>query len=1076
MLIVIWCAAGLAATAIPTAANTWNVRVEEPTGLYPRTNEVVRVPLDKLGGHPGPFVITDPEGNERPWQLGDGELLFPATLIPGELPEYRITVADNQAPRRFKNGILLRKVGLNRVELGNRRFRVMIDTSVPALIEAYPLSADPSRALNCVETTPESPEALKEDMYEDTQVPPPPVPGVEGGNIGWTSLGGSGPMTEADLAESGPLRGRLRLKRGDETWEFTWTGESAALRWKARKGFRFTAVSAEPYLPFDRCVGGSEYQWPSGPDEGEPPDHKIAPRDWRKLPGGHAVYYHAKENYGALGIVALDPDLNWTGVGSRRFEAEKEAGDAQIAVTFPAWRASQTVLEARRENRVLRQPLLILVTEAKDGEGPVRRAAEEDPQAEVKTVEVSPAPFQSDSLSLDGDWELAWCEKGEGPPKAGWRTVKVPGTAHVQWLDPSKIYTRDAEWISSKEWWYRKAFQPPQRFGGKRLRLQFDATDYYADVWLNGILLGRHEGYMDPFALDVADRVRVGRTNQLLVRVWTPVHYYWKHRPYTIKGSYGGVDQKPDDITALGITRSVRLVAAAPVIITDVAVDTRLTGDDSAEVAVDVTADGAPEGACFWEATLSPRNFSSQEHHRVRLPAVGHSARLVIPVQHPQLWWTWDHGRPNLYTLDLRLVDADGKVLDAQSLAVGIREIEKVGWVFYLNRKRLFIRGTNYYYLLYMSEMDRAAYERDVKLMLQMNVNMIRLHCHFSNREFYDLADELGVLVWQDFLEAWYPHDRAFSLRAARLYDPLIRTVRNHPCVALWTTSDEEDLENYRDITKHLASRPALLDPQRRPVVRSTARYGDAHVYEGWYGGTIWAYAKMTQAFVSELGATALPNYESLIKFMPDQWPIRDHAEEWTWRRLQIDEAMRAWGDPGNKSLKEYIPQTQAYVARLFQLALERSRRLKYQPAGGILHFHAIDIWPSVTMAAIDFDRVPTKVFHTVRRSFAPVGALFEYDRDRWKPGSEFQCGLWAVNDRWQAVPNTTIRWRIVSQTDAPQASGEWRCSLPEDSIQKLGEVKWPAGTAGQYELRAEVVAEDGQPISENVFEFSVAG
>jgi hypothetical protein len=300
--------------------------------------------------------------------------------------------------------------------------------------------------------------------------------------------------------------------------------------------------------------------------------------------------------------------------------------------------------------------------------------------------------------------------------------------------------------------------------------------------------------------------------------------------------------------------------------------------------------------------------------------------------------------------------------------------------------------------------------------------------------------------------------------------------VRNHPCLALWTTSDEEDLENYRDITKHLAPRPALLDPQRRPVVRSTARYGDAHVYEGWYGGTIWAYTKMTQAFVSELGATALPHYESLIKFMPDQWPIRDHAEEWTWRRLQISEALRAWGDPGNKSLKEYIPQTQAYVARLFQLALERSRRLKYQPAGGILHFHAIDIWPSVTMAAIDFDRVPTKVFHTVRRSFAPVGALFEYDRDRWKPGSEFHCGLWAVNDRWQAVPNTTIRWRIVDQAGAPLASGEWRRSLPEDSIQKLGNVKWPAGTAGQYELRAEVVAEDGQPISENIFEFTVAG
>ncbi len=421
-------------------------------------------------------------------------------------------------------------------------------------------------------------------------------------------------------------------------------------------------------------------------------------------------------------------------------------------------------------------------------------------------------------------------------------------------------------------------------------------------------------------------------------------------------------------------------------------------------------------------------------------------------------------------------MDEAGRTLDGQSLAVGIREIEKIGWFFYLNRRRLFIRGTNYYYHLYMSEMDRAAYERDLNLMLQMNVNLVRLHCHFSNREFYELADEQGVLVWQDFLEAWYPHDQGFALRAAALYDPLIRYARNHPCVALWTTSDEEDLENYRVITKHLAARPSLLDPQRRPVVRSTGRYGDAHVYEGWYGGTIWAYANMTQPFVSELGATALPNYPTLIKFMPDQWPIREHAAEWTWRRLQIDEALRAWGDPGAKTLEEYIPQTQAYVARLFQLALERSRRLKYHPAGGILHFHAIDIWPSITMAAIDFDRLPTQAFHTVRRSFAPVGALFEYDRDRWAPGSGFQCGLWAVNDRWDAVPDIAVRWRILNRAGAPQTAGEWRLSLPEDSVQKLGEVNWTTASAGAYELHAEVVGPDGQPISENVFEFTVGG
>jgi beta-mannosidase len=641
-------------------------------------------------------------------------------------------------------------------------------------------------------------------------------------------------------------------------------------------------------------------------------------------------------------------------------------------------------------------------------------------------------------------------------------------------LDPSQIYSRDAEWVSSKEWWYRRSFAVPEPWAGRRLRLQFEATDYYADTWLNGVRLGRHEGYIDPYEYDVSATARVGDTNRLLVRTWAPVNYYWKHRSYTVKGAYGAVDQKPDDITPLGITRPVRVVASDDLTLKDLVVDTRLTDDGNAEVEVEVDLEGTGVASARLELTLSPRNFSSGECQRVTLPVTGHVARATIPVSHPQLWWTWDHGRPNLYTLDVRLLAEDGSVRDALSQAVGIREIERVGWTFYLNRRRLFIRGTNYYYHLYLSEMNRGAYERDLKLMLQMNVNLIRLHCHFSNPDFYNVADELGVMVWQDFLEAWYPEDRAFSLRAAELYDPLIRYVRNHPCIAQWTTCDEESLENYRDLTKHLAPRPALLDPQRRPIVRSTGRFGDAHVYHGWYGGSLWEYTNMTERFVSELGATCLPNYETLIKFMPNAWPIADHADEWFFRRLQIPEAMRAWGDPGELSLKEYIPRTQAYVSRLFQIALERSRRLKYGPAGGICHFHAIDIWPSVTMAAIDFDRVPTKVFYTVQRSFAPVCASLEYDRDHWKSGEVLRCGVWAINDGWESVPSAKIHWRILDAQKAEQAAGDWPVSMEPDSAQQVGVAQWAVSGKGAHELRAEVRDGEGKTISENVFEFEV--
>src|SRR5207253_272215 len=165
--------------------------------------------------------------------------------------------------------------------------------------------------------------------------------------------------------------------------------------------------------------------------------------------------------------------------------------------------------------------------------------------------------------------------------------------------------------------------------------------------------------------------------------------------------------------------------------------------------------------------------------------------------------------------------------------------------------------------------------------------------------------------------------------------------------------------------------------------------------------------------------------------------------------------------------LKENIPRTQANSCGLFQIALEPSRRLNNNPAGGICHFHAIDIWPSVTMAAIDFDRVPTKVFYTVQRSFAPVCASLEYDRDQWKTGEAFRCGIWAINDKWEPVPNATIRWRILDEQGQEKAKGQWPVSMPEDSVQKLGVAEWAVAGKGPHSLHSQVVDQSGKNVSE---------
>ncbi len=343
---------------LPLTAATWTVRLEEPTGLYPRHGEVVAVPPGRLGDHMSGFRVFAPEGQEVPTQMVGQNLLFQAGVTPGELPEYRVTYCD-ALPLKTESELTVRRVGLRRLELGNHRFRVVIDLGVPAITEAYNLSAESHRVLNLVETTPETPD--KNDIHggEASGF----AAALPGENIGWT-VPGAQPLDRVEVLESGPLRVRVRLTGPADIWDFLFTAGSGALRWTARRGFRFAAVAASPFLPFDRFLDGSEYRWPTGPDGGEPPDHDVVPRSWSKPPGGHMVFYRQSENYGALGIIALDESLAWQFAGSRRFQASKPEGGHGNRTHLSRLEWRRHVLEARRENRVLRQPLLVSVEPA----------------------------------------------------------------------------------------------------------------------------------------------------------------------------------------------------------------------------------------------------------------------------------------------------------------------------------------------------------------------------------------------------------------------------------------------------------------------------------------------------------------------------------------------------------------------------------------------------------------------------------------------------------------------------------------------------------------------------------------
>ncbi|HMY74561.1 MAG TPA: beta galactosidase jelly roll domain-containing protein, partial [Blastocatellia bacterium] len=608
-----------------TSAKSWRITLEEPTGIYRRDNEVVTVKLNFAAGEARAekLRVLSPEGREMLSQIVPGEkhsdgsikaaeLLFPATIIPGERPEF-LLVSESVPRAAATQVVTARRVGVGRVELANDRFGVLINLGLektePALVAAFNKSAGEQRMLNLIDTSPDVTEAL--------------AFGQKSAGFG-TFLAAAqrgGAFEQVEILEAGPLRGRVRLSgakfgNAKESWEFVFHAGSPVLHWRtsldgaeanADYGFFFSSVSAAPYEPFTRWMEGSEQtKFPDGWEVDNPPDHKIAPQNLDDLPGKHLVYYQREENYGALGFYELDASLIWRGIGARQFYAAKKlAGDkhsSEIALAFPNWKNTLTVTEARKEYRKFTQPILAVTAPTSLSDAGQQEIQIRDLKFEVQQVRPVGDIKQEmteriSEIRLDGAWKLNWAEKSEGEKQgfyragfddSAWRSVSVPGTIHTQILEAPKIYSREAEWISGKEWWYRRSFAAPLNSDDKRLWLRFEATDYHADVYLNGELLGRHEGYIDPYEFDVTDKLKREGGNVLAVRVWTPVSYYWRHRPYTIKGSYGAVDQKPDDITPLGIVRPVKLVTRGEVKIEELAVDTRLNKDGSADVIVDL--------------------------------------------------------------------------------------------------------------------------------------------------------------------------------------------------------------------------------------------------------------------------------------------------------------------------------------------------------------------------------------------------------------------------------------------------------------------------------------------------------
>jgi hypothetical protein len=394
-------------------------------------------------------------------------------------------------------------------------------------------------------------------------------------------------------------------------------------------------------------------------------------------------------------------------------------------------------------------------------------------------------------VSLDGTWQLAIDPKNVGRDARWWEKPAADAKAvRVPWIVQS-VYPA----YHGVAWYWRDFSAPANPHPGGRYLIRFWAVDYLAEVWLNGVRVGGHEGSEGPFVLDVTEAIKPGGSNRLAVRVLNPTNdpidgialpfipRRCKVVPFTAGALYNDG----------GIVDSVELLVVPPVRIArlDVVPDPA-TGD----VAVQATVHNAlPHAAPVrLECTLAPA-ASGETLHAIavgrELPLGETVVTAWLHVDRPQLW---ELNSPHLYRVTAR-VSAGAGAFHEQSTRCGFRDFRFEKGHFRLNGKRVFVKCSHtatHYPIGQHWPHDPDLARRDLLNVKAMGFNAIRFFCSVPARYQLELCDEIGLMIYEESFAGWFLQD---SPKMAERFDrevaETIHRDRNHPSVVMWGLLNE---------------------------------------------------------------------------------------------------------------------------------------------------------------------------------------------------------------------------------------------------------------------------------------------
>ena len=638
------------------------------------------------------------------------------------------------------------------------------------------------------------------------------------------------------------------------------------------------------------------------------------------------------------------------------------------------------------------------------------------------------------SQNLNVGWKLHLNNKED------WIDARVPGNVHLDHLENRKIpdpffgqNEAELQWISDEDWTYKLMFEPDKDLmERKNIILFFHGLDTYADIFLNNIKVLSANNMFHPWSANVKDVIKDGMNN-LEIHFRSPLKEVsgqmnsidhalpadndqaGKTSPYTRKAPYHyGWDWGPCLVTS-GIWKEVELIGWEDWYVDQLQIKNKNVSKDTAELEVELTVlSDISEGisVCVRES-LSGKDFKKI----FRMEPGANDLSFTISIDNPDLWWPVGHGDQILHEFFLTIETKERE--EHHERRLGIRDVkirrdkDEKGESFeiHVNGMPIYSKGANWIPADYFVErLTRDDYKRLLNDAIRANMNTLRIWGGgiYEPDHFYELCDEMGIMVWQDFMFAcsMYPANDDFLDSVEKEARYQVNRLKGHASVILWCGNNEiasgwlswgwkEELpisvwQDYKKLFHELLPKVCHeLDPERFYWPSSPGHgidqsdedqiygKGDNHYWGVWHGGDEFdAFEDNVGRFMTEYGMQSFPATSTIESFAD--------KKEWFLDSAIMNAHQKASLGTGN--LMKYIEDqyrvtndfdsvtglSQIMQAESIRFAVEAHRR--HMPyCMGTLYWQFNDCWPVISWSSIDYKGNWKALHYSARNFFKPV-------------------------------------------------------------------------------------------------------